>query len=165
MATDSTFTAEVERLDRQRNSSLAWFLGSFLVWTLGTIAAMFLLIGVLGLGMWVLAPLYVLPLALWLFFLVRYLLIQSRIRSQPRLAEALNDELVRAAWLKAAAAGFWAMLTAEILVTFWRVLANTTVSIGLVPRNYTLLIDIRSPLVLAIGIGVTIAVYLYQRRD
>jgi Flp pilus assembly protein TadB len=99
MATDSTFTAEVERLDRQRNSSLAWFLGSFLVWTLGTIAAMFLLIGVLGLGMWVLAPLYVLPLALWLFFLVRYLLIQSRIRSQPRLAEALNDELVRAAWL------------------------------------------------------------------
>jgi hypothetical protein len=166
MTTDTYFTEEVERLDRQRNRSLAWFLGSFLVWSLGTMGWMGFQISRPWLGMWVVVPLYVLPLAVWLFSLLHYLGIQSRIRSQPRLAEVLNDELVRTAWLKAAAAGFWAMLTAEIVVTLGRTLAGIiSVGFGLIPWKPVLALDIRSPLVLAIGVGVTIGVYLYQRRD
>ncbi len=166
MATDSYFTAEVERLDRQRNRSLAWFLGSFLVWTLSATGGIVLIASPVRLADWVVGPFFSLPLLFWLFSLLRYLGIQSRIRSQPRLAEALNDELVRTAWLKAASAGFWAMLTAEILVTLWGTLVvNVAIDLGLVPLNSVLMMDLRSPLVLAIGVGVTIGVYLYQRRD
>jgi hypothetical protein len=166
MTTDSHFTAEVERLDRQRNRSLAWFLGCFLVWTLSALGGMVLVASPVRLTAWILGPLFSIPLLFWLLFLLRYLRIQSRIRSQPRLAEVLNDELVRTAWLKAAAAGFWAMLTAEIVVTLGRTLAGIiSVGFGLIPWKPVLALDIRSPLVLAIGVGVTIGVYLYQRRD
>jgi len=166
MADESYFTEEVERLDRQRNRSLAWFLGSFLVWNLSAMGGMIVVASPVRHAEWVLGPLFSIPALIWLFSLLRYFGIQSRIRSQPRLAKVLNDELVRTAWLKAAAAGFWAMLTAEILVTVWRTLAaNLAIGFRLIPMNPVLAMDIRSPLVLAIGVGVTIGVYLYQRRD
>jgi hypothetical protein len=166
MTTDSHFTAEVERLDRQRNRSLAWFLGCFLVWTLSALGGMVLVASPVRLTAWILGPLFSIPLLFWLLFLLRYLRIQSRIRSQPRLAEVLNDELVRTAWLKAAAAGFWAMLTAEILVSIWQFLvANVAIGFRLIPLNPVLLMDLRSPLVLAVGVIVTIGIYLYNRRD
>jgi hypothetical protein len=165
MTMDGSFARQVEQLDRRRDRSLAWFLGCFLAWTLATIASMFLLVtpGLVSLAL--IVPVFALPLAFWLFFLGRYLWIQARIRSDPRLAEALNDELVRTTWLRAAAAGFWAMLAVEVLSTLWRMLTNVTVSMGLVPLNPVLFLDLRAPLTLAVGIGVTIGVYLYQRRE
>ncbi len=165
MAMDSSFAQQVEQFDRQRDRSLAWFLGSFLVWTLATIGSMFLLVSPGLVSVSLVGPVFLLPLALWLFFLGRYLWIQARIHSDPRLAEALNDELVRTAWLRAAAAGFWAMLAAEVLSTLWRMLANMTVGLGLVQINSVLFLDLRAPLTLAVGIGVTIGVYLHQRRE
>ncbi len=169
MAMDSSFARQVEHLDRQRDRSLAWFLGCFLFWVAST---MVLTVAVVRLGFagravgpYLLLTLALAPFLLWFFFLGRYFWIQLRIRSDPRLAEALNDELVRAAWLKAAAAGFWTMLAAEVLLTLARLLTNIVIAMGLLPWTAGMFNELRSPLVLALGIGVTVGVYLHQRRE
>jgi len=165
MASESAFSREVEKLDRQRDRSLSWFLGSFLLWTLYAIGSMYAMLIPEKPGLWVLGSVFVLSMGVWVFFLGRYLWIQSRIRMDPRLAETLNDELVRIAWLRAMSAGFWAMLAAEVLFTIWRMAVNLLVGLGLIPLNPVVFVDIRAPLVLAVGVGVTIGVYLHQRRE
>ena len=147
----NSFTQRMEHLDLQRNRSLAWFLGTFLFWSFCSIALL-LGYGILG-GF---GP---------VFFLGRYLWIQHRIKADPRMSEALNDEMVRSTWFRAAAAGFWSMLAVEVVFTILRISSNLLVSMGFIDIRFIAVPDIRAPLAIAVGVGVTIGVYLHHRRD
>lgn len=168
MNPENSLTQRMEHLDLKRTRNLAWFLGSFLVWSFCSIVLL------LGYGIFggynraftpVLIVLLTLPLAVWLFFLGRYLWIQRRIKADPQIAEALNDEMVRSTWFRAAAAGFWSMLAVEVVFTILRTSSNLMVGMGFVDISILYIPDIRSPLAIAVGVGVTIGVYLHHRRD
>jgi hypothetical protein len=162
-------TEEMERLDEQRNRSLMWFLGTFLAWSFASILiimAAFTLMGTSDSDMILVMslPLVVLPLLLWIYFLVRFLLIRRRIRRNPEAAAYLDDEMVRDAWRRAAATGFWAMLAVEALVTLQALTLRVIIVTGLVSPIPSVLSAIQAPMVIAVGVGVTIGRYLYLRR-
>ena len=108
-----------ERLDRARERTLAWFLVTFLFWAFAQITLTLLFLFMLGqhtLPAWLFGPFALLPLLLSLVFLGAYLRVMQRIRADRATAEALNDELVRYAWLRAAAAR--SLLTRILLRAF-----------------------------------------------
>jgi hypothetical protein len=162
----------IERIDALRDRSLTWFLTSFLIWSGGSIALILYLSfgwrslsGGLGrllgylIWVWFLAFLF-----LWVVMLGRYLLIRGRIGRDPVLTTALNDEGVRSAWLRAASTGFWTMLAAEVAFVLIRVGTGGVIALGLAPVELVMLQGVRSPVVLAVGVGVTVGRYLRLRR-
>ncbi len=169
MDENGSFTELTERLDRQRNLSLTWFMWSFLTWSFLQILV---ISGFAILGMrdqefltWLFFVGGFLPLVLWIFFLIRFLIIQKRIRGNPVIAEALRDEMVREAWLRAAAYGFWSMLAVEAAFTILKVLSTIVFVHLLGVPHFLMVLEIRSPLAIAVGLGVTIGTYLRYRRD
>ncbi len=169
MIENGGFIELTERLDQQRNQSLAWFMWSFLAWSFLQIIV---IIGYVITGMsdpgflpWLFLVGGLIPMTLWIFFLLRYLFIQRRIKVNPAIAEALRDEMVREAWHRAAAAGFWSMLAVEAVFTILKVLSTILVAYFLGVPQILIFLDIRSPLAIAVGLGVTIGTYLRYRRD
>ncbi|MFC1543697.1 hypothetical protein ACFL4Y_00385 [Gemmatimonadota bacterium] len=161
--------AELERLDRKRNRSLAWFLGTFLFWSIASMLLMFASLTFLsGVGSQfvplLLIPFGLFPIAIWGFFLARFLWIQGRIRREPRIAATLDDEMVRHAWMRAASYGFWAMLGTLVLVTLYVMLLRVLVITGVTPIAPSLFDAIQAPLSITVGVAVTIGSYLHQRR-
>ena len=61
--------------------------------------------------------------------------------------------------------GFWSMVAVEAGFTILKVLSNVAVSLFIEDPRVLILLQIRSPLVLAVGLGVTIGTYLHYRRD
>lgn len=165
MTEPSYFSRQVEILDQQRDRSLSWFLGSFLVWTLSMVGAQYAVLLLGTAALWAVGPILFISMGLWILFLGRYLWVQYRIRSDPQLAEILNDELVRTAWRRAAASGFWALLAVVVLMTLVRTATTVSVGLGVIPIEPAIFVDVRVPLGLAVGVGVTIGVYLHQRRE
>jgi len=163
------FIEITERLDQQRNQSLAWFMWSFLVWSFLQIFVIigYAITGLLGSPLlpWLFLGGGLVPMALWVFFLLRYLFLGRRIRSNPVIAEALRDEMVRDAWYRAAAAGFWSMLAVEASFTILKVLSTVLIGYFLGAPQLMMFLEIRSPLAIAVGLGVTIGTYLRYRRD
>ena len=100
----------------------------------------------------------------WPFFLIRYLLIQRTIKRDPQLASALNDELVRYTWTRAAALGFWVMLTTAGLIQFGQLFISLLYRAGFVPITIFALNGFELPEAMAVGVGTTIVAYLYFRR-
>ena len=91
----------------------------------------------------------------------RVILLQKQIWSSPELRETVDDDIVRLAWLRAAAVGFCSMLSAEILFTCCRFfLAN----IGGV-RSQVVWNGTQGPIVISIGIVTVVSAFLYLRRD
>jgi hypothetical protein len=170
MSTPANYSTEdMERLDEQRNRSLMLFLATFLAWSFASILIIMAAFTLMGTGdsdmiLVMSLPLVVLPLLLWIYFLVRFLLIQRRIRRNPDVAAYLDDEMVRDAWRRAAATGFWAMLTVEALVTLQALALRVIIVTGLVSPMPSVLSAIQAPMVIAVGVGVTIGRYLYLRR-
>ncbi|MFC1499465.1 hypothetical protein ACFL6T_00425 [Candidatus Zixiibacteriota bacterium] len=169
MAENGGFIEITERLDRQRNQSLAWFMWSFLIWSFLQIFVItgYAFMNLLGSPLlpWVFLGGGLVPLALWICFLLRYFFLGRRIRSNPAIAEALRDEMVKEAWHRAAAAGFWSMLAVEASFTILKVISTIVVSHFLGAPHLLILLEIRSPLAIAVGLGVTIGTYLRYRRD
>ncbi|MFC1628152.1 hypothetical protein ACFL3H_03435 [Gemmatimonadota bacterium] len=163
------FIEITERLDRQRNQSLAWFMWSFLVWSFLQIIVIFgyaiVRMSDPGFLPWLFLVGGTLPMAIWVYSLIRYLFLGRRIRSNPEIAEALNDEMVREAWLRAAAAGFWSMLAVEAGFTILKVLSTGLILHVFGAPQVLIVLEIRSPLAIAVGLGVTIGTYLRYRRD
>ena len=169
MIEHNSFAALTERLDRQRNQSLAWFMWSFLAWSFLQILVL-TSFAVMGMReqeflTWLFFVIGFIPMALWITFLIRFLWVRHRIGADPQVAEALRDEMVREAWLRAAAAGFWSMLAVEASFTILKVLANVVFAQFLGIPHLLIFLEIRSPLAIAVGLGVTIGTYLRLRRE
>ncbi len=169
MVENGSFTEMTERLDRQRNLSLSWFMWSFLTWSFLQILV---IAGFAVFGMrdhefltWLFFVGGLIPMTLWIFFLTRFLFIQRRIRGNPVIAEALRDEMVREAWLRAAAYGFWSMLAVEAAFTILKVVSSIVFVNLLGAPHLMIFLEARSPLAIAVGLGVTIGTYLRYRRD
>lgn len=173
--TDTTSSAasahsNTEILDRKRNRSLLGFVISFVIWIMSALPYK---VVVLYLGYtppqgvmtfyWIFFGIG--GLACWLFFLIRYQLIQRTIKQDPQLASALNDELVRYTWTRAAAIGFWVMLTTVGLFQFGKLFMILLYSAGIVPPTIFALRGFELPEAMAVGVGTTIVAYLYLRRD
>jgi len=168
MCAETIDTEIIERLDKQRNRTLAWFIGTFLLWTLSAYA--FTVINWISgglepelqarLSMYFVA----IPSIPWLCFLLRYRDIRRRITTTPELASVLNDEIVQHAWLRAAAKGFWAMLAVEIIfevgLGFYQ---SSNAFIG--TPDLSFLWGFQSIMAITIGLSVTIGTFLRARQS
>lgn len=157
-----------EQLDRARERTLAWFLGTFLFWAIAQITLTLLFLFAAGqhaLPAWLFGPFALLPLLLSLVFLGAYLRVMQRIRADRATAEALNDELVRFAWLRAAAAGFWSMLGVMVAFSLVNILLRILTGFGLLDPRLGALDAIQPPLAIAAGVGVTVLTFLRLRKE
>lgn len=155
----------IERLDKQRNRALTWFIGTFLLWIFCSIAYTVIdwISGGLEpelqdrLSMYLVA----IPAIPWLCFILRYRRLRRRITNTPEVAAALDDEIVQQAWTYAAAKGFWAMLAVEIIfeggLGFYQAFMGTP--------NLSFLWDSQSIMAITIGLSVTIVTFLRARQS
>lgn len=72
---------------------------------------------------------------LWFYFLIRMITLGRKIRKDPKLKVALNDELTRHIRLKSLAAGFWSLVILQMLLSvsaaFLKIDVRTVLDINL----------------------------------
>ena len=161
---------ELEQLDQKRNRALAWFLGVFLFWSITSVLMIGAFIVLMKAGIntdlppLILVPSIVIPLLVSMVLLARYAFIQGKIRANPELARMMDEEMVREAWRRSAATGFWVMLAVEVLATIHVYISGFLMGAGILQPSPILLDSIQAPLSITVGVGVTIGRYLYLRR-
>ncbi len=165
MVSDNEITALKENLDQKRNIELKRILIVFALWSVwwvvlgngihlnSTDPFRFLKAGLLILGL--------LLLAVSVVLFRRIILLQKRIWSTPELRETVDDDIVRLAWLRAAAVGFCSMLGAEIIFTCSSLFL---VNIGGF-RSQVVWSGSQGPIVICIGIVTVVGAFLFFRRD
>ena len=165
MGKDTGIVESKESLDKQRNRDLKRFLVVFLIWSVwlvltvigtrthSTVLSKSLMIASLIIGL--------LLLVSSLIFLTRIILLQKQIWSNPDLRGMVDDDIVRLAWLRAAAYGFCFMLVAEIFFTIGMILVTGMSSL----RTQAVWSGIHGPVVIAVGIGTAVSAFLFFRRD
>ena len=120
MSAESTNAEIIEHLDKQRNRLLALFIGTFFIWILSSVVYTVICLISKDLDPDTLGRLSMyfvgIPFIPWALFLAGYWRVRHKIRLNPALASALNDEIVQQAWQYAAAKGFWTMLI--VIVVF-----------------------------------------------
>lgn len=167
MGMENGITELKESLDQQRNRELKRFLVAFSLWSVwliltpveikintnSTVLSQSWMIAFLTLGL--------LLLISSLILLRRIILLQKRIWSDPELRGMVDDDIVRHAWLRAAAYGFCFMLVAEIFFT----LSGFIMLPGSSYRTQAVWSGTHGPIVIAIGIVTVVSAFLFFRRD
>jgi len=168
MSAESSHAEVIERLDKQRNRLLAWFIGTFFLWVLSSVVytAIHLLSEDLDpeTGYRLSTYLVAIPVIPWALFLFMYWRVRNKIISNSALSSALNDEIVQQAWQSAAAKGFWVMLIVGVIFEVGLGFSNASHAFLGAP-DLSMLWGFQSTAVIASGVGVTIVTFLRARQN
>jgi hypothetical protein len=122
----------IEALDRKRNRLLSWILAVYGVWhgilLLLTLIA-FIKFGLLirhfmsGVRLYILI-IGVVALAVFLFFIIRWLIYKRTLKKNPETAMAVNDERVKQNWLMAYRTSFIVMISLAVILEILKIASN-----------------------------------------